>query len=394
MKRNSRSPRRTVAVVTGTRAEFGVLESVLRAMRSSRRLNSRLIVTGMHLLPQFGKTIDHIRDAGWRVDATVPMQSGGDDPSAEALAVGRGVTGIARALDRLRAQVVVVLGDRIEALAGAVAACAGRRVLAHIHGGDRATGDVDDILRNAITRMAHVHLAASQDAVKRLKRMGEPPDRIHLVGAPGLDDIRRLLSRMRAGPRSAERRVRQLLGPLAGAPYALVVQHPCGRGPQQEKAIMDAITKAVEGCGLNGVAIYPNSDPGHSGIVEVINALRSNPRWMSFRSLPREDYLRLASGAALMVGNSSSGVIESASLGINAVNIGRRQFGRLRCGTNVLDAGESPAAILAAVRKALRMAKPRPERSVYGDGKAGRRVARILESLIISPFLLRKNLTF
>jgi UDP-N-acetylglucosamine 2-epimerase (non-hydrolysing)/GDP/UDP-N,N'-diacetylbacillosamine 2-epimerase (hydrolysing) len=389
-----RTQRRRIAVVTGTRAEFGIVEAVVRELSRRRSLDPKLIVTGMHLLPKFGRTIDHIRRSGWRVDATVRMQSGRDDPSEEAVAVGRGVAGIARALDRLGCEIVIVLGDRIEALAGACAAAVGRKVLAHIHGGDRATGTVDDALRNAITRLAHVHLVASKDAADRLRRMGEQPWRIHLVGAPGLDGIRRFCEAEQVNRRASDLRLHAILGPIADRPYAVVAQHPLARSARQEGGTMRNIIAAVERCGLAGAVIYPNSDPGHEGIIRVIRGLERKPNWRVFRSLVREDYLRLVYRSAVLVGNSSSGIIESASLGVNAVNVGPRQTGRLRCGPNVLDCGESASAIERAVRQAINRGRPVPGRSVYGDGRASGRIADVFERLIISPALLLKEIAY
>lgn len=391
---SKKTKRRRVAMVTGTRAEFGVLETVLRAAHECTGLDPKLIVTGMHLLPKFGRTIDQIRNAGWRVDATVKMQTGHDKPGDEALAVGRGITGIAKAIEQLDCEIVVVLGDRIEAFAGAAAAACGRRVLAHIHGGDRALGDVDDALRNAITRLAHVHLVASKDAADRLRRMGESPSRIHRVGAPGLDDIRRFRQADRANRKKSDSRLGELLGPLAQAPFAVVVHHPRGRSARQEATTYRQIVAAVEKNKLNSVAIYPNSDPGHQGIIDVISSLKSNLRWRIFKSLPREDYLRLVNRSAVLVGNSSSGIIESASLCVNAVNIGPRQSGRLRCGPNVLESGESRLAIVRAIRQALKRPRPAPSRSVYGDGQAGPKIADILQRLEITHALLQKELTY
>lgn len=383
-----------LAVITGTRAEFGLLETVLRAMRTNRRPEFRLIVTGMHLLPKFGRTIDHIRKAGWRIDATVPMQTGCDHATDEAQAVGRGISGIAQALDRLRCDSVLVLGDRIEALAGACAAACSRRILVHIHGGDRATGDVDDTLRNAISRMAHVHLVASRDAASRLRRMGEQPFRIHRVGAPGLDDIRLFRLADRRNRKPADSRVAALLGPIAADRYALVALHPCGRPARIEAATTGRLIEAVETCGLAGVATFPNSDPGHEGILEILTTLQNRPRWRVFPSLTREDYLRVASRAAIMVGNSSSGMIESASLGLNAVNIGLRQRGRLPCGRGVLQCDDSLPSMIRAIRRALRRARPEAGHSVYGNGRAGEHIAAVLERLIISPSLNRKELVY
>jgi UDP-hydrolysing UDP-N-acetyl-D-glucosamine 2-epimerase len=296
------------------------------------------------------------------------------------LAVSKGIAGIARVLDRLSCDGVIVLGDRIEAFAGACAASLSRRLVVHIHGGDGATGDVDDALRNAISRLAHIHFAASSDAVRRLERMGEQRWRIHRVGAPGLDNIRRF---------------RQVKSPLIQhQPYAVVVQHPCGRSAKQEFAVMNHILSAVRACGLEGVVIYPNSDPGHEGILQAIAKIQKQSCWHIFRSLDSDDYLRVLSQAAVLVGNSSSGIIESASMGIRAVNVGERQAGRLRCGPNVIDVSESGTAIVRAIRRALRAGPYTSKKSVYGDGRAGERMARILEQTRILLPLLQKSLAF
>lgn len=384
--------KRRVAVVTGTRAEFGLLESVLQAIARRHRIEYRLIVTGMHLLRKFGHTLDEIRAKGYRIDAAVRMQSGRDDAVGQAGAVARGVGGIARAVEDLDCEVVLVLGDRIEAFAGATAGALARRVVAHIHGGDRAPGDLDEALRNAITRLAHVHFAASQDAADRLERMGEPPDRIHLVGAPGLDAIRQFCRAEK--PAHARRMLRGSLGEIAERPYAVVVQHAFGRGPAVEARAMRAVVQAVRRSGLAGVAIWPNSDPGHDGIIGELEKLATASGWRVFRSMRREDYLRAVQHAAVLVGNSSSGIIESASLGVNAVNIGLRQEGRLRCGDNVIDADETAAAVERAIKTALARSRPDPDRSVYGDGRAGERIASLLERLRIGPRTFRKTLTY
>jgi len=289
---------------------------------------------------------------------------------------------------------VVVVGDRIEAFAAATAASIGHRVLAHIHGGDRAVGTTDDMLRNAITRLAHVHLVASRDAEDRLKRMGEVPRRIHRVGAPGLDDIRRFQQKRRRNRRAANERLQAIVGNLRDRSYAMVAQHPMARPARTEYQVMQHVVKAVERCGLGGVVVYPNSDPGHDGIIKLIQTRQGRPNWRVFHSLERDDFFHVVAGSAVMVGNSSSGIIESASLGVNAVNIGRRQSGRLRCGEGVFDVNESADSIIRALRRAVRRPRPVSARSVYGDGRSAERIARILERLIIKPSLLQKELTY
>jgi UDP-hydrolysing UDP-N-acetyl-D-glucosamine 2-epimerase len=373
-----------IAVVTGTRAEFGLLEPILRAIKKDGRLEAWLIVTGMHLLPRFGRTIDQIRRAGWHVGGAVRMQTGRSDVRDEPQALARGIGGIDRLIQRLGCRAVLVLGDRIEAFAGACAAAVGRRILVHVHGGDRAVGDMDDLYRDAISRLAHTHLTASRDAARRLQRMGEPSSRIHLVGAPGLDDIRAFRASARRNPRREMASLCRLIGPLAEMSYAVVIQHPVGRSEDAEAASMQRILTAVDRSGLSGVIIYPNSDPGHGGIVRVIRQWSGRPGWQVFRSLPRPEYLRLASRARVLVGNSSSGIIESASLGVIAVNIGPRQEGRLRCGPGVIDTADNAGAIETAIRQALRRRHPDPSRSVYGDGRAGSRIATLLRRLLTS----------
>ena len=182
--------RRRVAVITGSRAEYGLLRTVMRAVQEHETLRLQVIASGMHLVRKLGFTINDITADGFRIDARVPMHSGRDTHLAQAEALAKGVSGMARALDKLRSDVVVVLGDRVEALAGALAASTTNRVLAHIHGGDVAPGHLDDAFRHSITKLAHLHFAATPDAGRRLIRLGEWPEHVYVVGAPGLDDLR------------------------------------------------------------------------------------------------------------------------------------------------------------------------------------------------------------
>ena len=373
----------------------------MRAIRAHPRLRLQLVVTGMHLLPRFGRTIRQIRADGWRIDATVPMQTGQDDPAADAEALGRGIAGLARVLRRLRSDVVLVLGDRIEAFAGAAAAACARIVVAHVHGGDRAAGDVDDSLRHAITKLAHVHFAATADAALRLRRLGEEPRRIFVVGAPGLDEIRSIR-------RPSTRRLGEILGWSQPREFALIVQHPCGHPPRIERRDMAATLAAVADTGLAGVIVYPNSDPGHSGIIAAIHEATGigppSPRdrgsmaagfsdWIVMPSIDRTTYIRLLKAARVLVGNSSSGIIESKTAGVPVVNIGPRQRGRTRCGPNVIDCPYGRSAVRRAIRRAL----ARPVRSgggVYGDGRTGRRIAAILGRLSMDAAFRRKLITY
>lgn len=364
------SGRRRVAVVTGTRAEYGLLRSTLNAIQKHPRLTLQLVVTGMHLLRRFGNTVRLIEADGWRIDAKVRMQKGNDEVVDQAAGLARGIDGMSRYFVREKTDVVVVLGDRIEALAGALGGFTTGCLVAHIHGGDVAPGDFDNTIRDTITRLAHVHFPATRAASERIAALGEEDSRVHVVGAPGLDELLPFVQR--------SRKLREPSG------FALVVQHPCGRAPVEEGCVMEAVLDAVADAGLRRLILYPNTDRGHSGILAAIGRHRGTHAGEEVRvvpSLAREEYLKELFSAEVIVGNSSSGIIEAATAGTPAVNVGERQAGRERSGRFVFDAKESRSSVRAAIAKALR-ARPKPgEATVYGDGRAGERIASILGSL-------------
>lgn len=372
--------RRRVAVVTGTRAEYGLLRSVMSAIRARQELTLQIIATGMHLLRKFGHTVNTIERDGWRIDARIKMQRGTDDSLDQARGMSRGVAGIAEFLEHGRTDVIVVLGDRIEAMAGALAAVTTGRVLVHIHGGDLAPGDIDDSLRHAITKLAHIHLTATRSAAERLRRMGETAWRIHCVGAPGLD---RLVGLIRSHKPARAR-----------SGHALVLQHPCGRALAIERRVMEAALSAVSDAGLDRTIIYPNSDRGHTGIIAAIQAHRrraANGAVQVVQSMDHDSYLRMLIEADVLVGNSSSGIIEAATAGTPVVNIGSRQAGRERSGPSVVDAAESLPSIRAALNRALRKRPIKGKSTVYGTGNAGAKIAELLAQTPLDDRLRRKR---
>jgi UDP-N-acetylglucosamine 2-epimerase (non-hydrolysing)/GDP/UDP-N,N'-diacetylbacillosamine 2-epimerase (hydrolysing) len=352
----------------------------MEAIRKHRDLKLQVVVTGMHLLRKFGHTVDEIIRDGWPVDARIRMQAGDDGPLDQAIGVSRGIAGIARFLEQGRTDIVVVLGDRIEAMAGALAGVTTGRMVAHIHGGDLAAGDFDDSLRHAITKLSHLHLAATRQSQRRIIRMGEAPQRVFCVGAPGLD---RLVALTRETPARKER-----------SGQALIVHHACGRSPGYERRVMNALLRAVREAGLVATIIHPNSDRGHSGIIEAIETHRRQQAGKAFevvRSLDRDTYLRRLIGADVLVGNSSSGIIEAATAGTPAVNIGPRQQGRQRGTRLIVEAGESLSSIKEALRQALRKRPIIGRTTLYGDGCAGGRIARILAEVALGDQLPRKS---
>ena len=388
-----RPKQRRIAVVTGTRAEYGLLRSTMTALQQHRNVTLQVVVTGSHLLPKFGHTIDEIIADGWRIDARVPMQRGDDDPLDQAAALARGVAGIARFLHNHQTDIAVVLGDRIEAMAGALAAVTTGRVLAHVHGGDLAAGDFDDTLRHSITKLAHLHFPATRDAARRIIRMGEAAARVHVVGAPGLDRIgESFAARQTASPTSRSGSHRRSLHPKEDR-YALILQHPCGRSRERERTVMNNVLRAVQAERFRISCLYPNTDRGHQGIIDAIRACAeqsSNGEFHVVRSLPRDDFLVAMHEADVLVGNSSSGIIEAASVGTPTVNIGLRHAGRQVSGSSVVHCTESLAAIRQALRRAMKKRTKKTSSNVYGDGHAGERIAKTLARIPFDEKLRRK----
>jgi len=379
-----------VCVCTGTRAEYGILRPLMRRIDSSRRLLLQVAAAGMHLAREFGRTVDDILRDGFHVDARVEMLPRDDTRAAMAESVGRGVVGFTAAFQKLESEIVIVLGDRTEAFAAAVAGTLSGRVVAHVHGGDRAEGGYDDYMRHATTKMAHLHFAATEGSARRIRRLGERPGRIHVVGAPGLDEIRP--SKL---PSASDTKRRYGFPPRK--PLIVAVQHSISTHPETAPAEMAETLAALEALSLPTILVHPNSDAGGRAIIAAIKGFGKRP-WLSVhRNLSRDDFLAAMKAASAMVGNSSAAIIEAATFGLPAVNVGRRQAGRERSG-NTVDAPHDRCKIEAALRKAIfdRAARRRlcVAENIYGDGKASARIVQVLEQVVPGPEILAKQITY
>lgn len=382
---------RRITVVTGTRAEYGVLYPVLRAIEAHPELKLFLVATGMHLSHEFGYTIQEIEEDGFKIDAKVDMLLSSDTTTAMAKCVGLGIIGMAQTWEQLKPDIIVALGDRVEPLAAAIAGAYMNILVAHIHGGDACIGgSIDDSNRYAITKFAHVHFPATERSAERIIKMGEEKWRVHQVGSPALDIILN-------EPLIPTETLAKLINLDLSRPLILLIQHPVtvqvDEAPQQMKETLKAIVEI----GNPTVLVYPNSDAGGRRMIEVIKQYREYPFIKTFKSLPRKEYLSLMKLAKVMVGNSSSGIIEAPSLGLPVVNTGIRQEGRER-GKNVIDVGHNKQEIVKGIEKALAdkefLAKVKKCESPYGDGKAAPRVAEILGKVEITPQLLQKKITY
>ena len=377
-----------IGVVTVSRSDYGHLRPVLEALRRAPDLELLLLVAGMHLASEFGLTVRDIEADGFPISARVEMLGGGDTPEAVAAATGRGVAGFGEAFARLRPDVVVVLGDRFEMLAAAVAALPFALPVAHIHGGEVSEGAMDNQIRHAITKLAHLHFASAEPHARRIAAMGEEPWRIHTVGAPGLDRL------ATTEPLSRAALARELGLPEAG-PWLLVTFHPVTLEYRDTAAHIDELLAALEKTDGFIVITYPNADTAGRLIIERIEefAGRHPRRCRLAKSLGERLYLSLLRHADLMIGNSSSGLIEAPSFGLPVVNVGSRQRGRLR-GANVIDVEPSREDILRGIEAAQALSfrvRARAAANPYGDGHAAPRIVEILRSVPIDVRLVQKR---
>lgn len=363
--------RRRIAVVTTTRAEYGLLYWLLKALQADPAVELQLIAGGAHLRPEFGRTIDRIREDGFRVAAEVDFLEAGDDHNATARSIARGVSAFAAAYEKLRPQIVVLLGDRFELLAAASAAVALRIPIAHIHGGESTEGVLDEQVRHAITKMAHLHFVAAEKYGLRVVQMGEDPNRVYLVGAPGLEYIERLEPLKR-------KELEKLLGISLRKPLVLMTYHPT---PGSNGEIHEALA-ALERTGARAVITYANADAGGRAVNAAIETFaRSAPhRFRAVSSLGQTGYLSLMRLSDAVFGNSSSGLLEAPTLRVPTVNIGDRQKGRLRA-PSVIDCPPRRAAMEKALKKALSASFRKSCVGVnpYVPGRVSERIVRVLK---------------
>lgn len=368
--------KRKIAVFTGTRAEYGLLYWLMKDIQTHAALELQLIVGAMHLSPVHGSTWRQIEADGFRIDARVEMLLASDSAVGVAKSMGVGTIGFADALDRLRPDILVVLGDRFEALAIVQAALVMRIPVAHLHGGEITEGAYDDAIRHAITKMASLHFVAAEPYRQRVLQMGEAPQTVFNVGAVGLD----YLGREALMPLAD---VGESLGFALDAPYLLVTYHPVTAMDEEPADAFAALAAALEGFPQHrAVFTYPNADNGGQAIIAQIEALAAaHPeRYCAVPSLGSRRYLATLAGAAAVVGNSSSGIIEAPALGVPTVNIGVRQQGRLAA-ASVLHCAARREAIAAALGQALAPAFAATCRGVvspYGRGNAAAAITGVL----------------
>ena len=375
---------RSIIYVSGTRADFGLMTSTLKQMVDDPGLDVSVCVTGMHLSAKFGDTVKDIEESGIRVCGKIPVELEEASGAAMAKSIGHELIGMVDLFTQEQPDLVLVLGDRGEQLAGALAAIHLNIPVVHIHGGERS-GTVDEPVRHAISKLAHYHLVATEGSRERLVRMGECEEHIFVTGAPGLDGLKETAQRSRQN-------LCDQYDLDAQQPVALVLFHPvlqeAAEAAEQTRQLMDALKQDS----LQKIVLMPNADAGGSAIRETLEGYRDQPGVRLIVHLPRTDFISWLAQADVMVGNSSAGIIEAATFGLPVVNVGSRQAGRERSG-NVVDVSQDSASIRKAVAQALKHGKLTVS-NIYGDGQAGARIVEKIKQLDLGGELLKKSNTY
>jgi len=379
--------KRKICAITGSRAEYSILYRALKLIKKSKDLELLLVVTGMHLSKEFGCTIQEILDDGFSVTERIKMLVSSDTPAGIGRSIGLGIIGMVNCLRRLKPDIVLIVGDRYEIFAAASAAMVLNLPTAHISGGEITEGAIDEQMRHAITKMSHIHFTAIEENAERVKQMGEEPWRVHVVGGPWVDNIKYM-------KRISRNSLKKTLGTELSHPTILVTYHPVtlelGKTGEHIKNLLDALNKLD----AEIIFTYPNADAGRGIIISAIEKfVRTHKKAKVFKSLGGFLYLNLLSYVDLVVGNSSSGIVETQDFKLPVVNIGNRQKGRLIT-ENIICTDERKEMILKGIRKGLsrtfrkniaNMANP------YDRGGAAEHIVRILSSLDSGPKLLKKK---
>ncbi len=374
-------------VITGTRAEYGLLKPVMQAIEEHPKLNLQILVTGMHLLKQFGYTIRQIKSDGWDITAKVRLQSEIDAQYSNSLAMGSAISKMSKAMLDNKSDIIVVLGDRLEIFAATAAATACQLPIAHIHGGDIAMGIQDDTFRHAITKLSHIHFTATCGAKRRVIRLGEEKSRVYQTGSPSIDNLSDNICL----------KIKDLNSYSAfnvNDNFLMVLQHPAGQTTKTEEKRMLQTLRACKRKSLNTLVLYPNCDRGFSGIITAAKSYCKKHKFTLIENVPREIYLGLLKKALILIGNSSSGIIETGYLNVDVIDIGPRQLGREH-GKNVMHCNYGTENVSNAIDKTLLQRDlNRKPCYIYGKGKSGIKIADVLASVQIDQKLLQKVISY
>lgn len=378
---------RKICVITGTRADYGLLRWVMQGLKDAPGLQLQIIATGMHLSPEFGLTYREIERDGFQIDRKVEMLTSSDSPVGIAKSMGLGLICLADALAELQPDLVVLLGDRFEIFSAASAALVARIPVAHLHGGETTEGAVDESLRHSITKMAHLHFVAAEDYRRRVIQLGEHPDRVFLVGGLGIDGIKCLPLLDRAALETS-------LDFALGSRSLLITFHPVTLEDATAAAQMTELLAALDTLqDTRLIFTMPNADTGGRVLIDMVHEyVASRPHARAYVSLGQLRYLSCLNYVDGVVGNSSSGLTEAPSFHKGTINIGDRQRGRIKA-ASVIDCASERRAIAAAL---VRLNSPefqtglKDVRNPYGEGGASEKIVEIIRRAPL-PMTMKKS---
>ena len=380
---------RKICVITGTRANYGRLKTVMNAIIKHPELELKLIVTGMHLVQEFGYTVTEIEKDGYCIDARVDMHLSNDTGAGMCKSLGLGLIGMTQAIEQINPDMILILGDRDEDLAGAIIGAHMNIPVAHIHGGE-VTGTIDESIRHATTKFSHIHFASTEDSRERLLKLGEVNEYIFNVGSPGLDAI---LNR----EYNTREEIFNKFNLDTSKKLIIVAQHPVTTQRDEVSKQMEETMEAIKDLGEQTILIYPNSDAGGRDMISVISKYENLGFLHTYRNINFEDYLNLLKYADVMLGNSSSGIMEAPSYKLPVINLGIRQNGRQQA-DNILNVEHDRKLIKSAIEKSLYdndfINRVNNCVNPYGDGKTGERIADILYKIEINDKLTQKKISY
>ena len=378
---------RTIGVVTTSRADYGIYRPLLESIRSDRELHLRLLVSGMHLSPEYGRTVSEIEADGFEIADRVEVLLSSDTPEAISKSMGLALIGFAQVFARWCPDILLVSGDRFEMFAAALAAVAFKVPMAHLGGGDLTEGAIDDVLRHSLTKLSHLHFTDTAEAARRVIQMGEEPWRVIVSGEPSLDNLRTVR-------RLTKEQLEANYPFCVSQPFLLVTYHPVTLQYELAGWQIDQLLSALQECSMPVIITMPNADTANRSIRDKIQSFvaKNSSAWLA-DNLGTEAYFSVMALAAAIVGNSSSGVVEAASFKLPAVNVGIRQAGRVRA-KNVIDVGNTSGEIIAGIKQATdpnfrdllrELVNP------YGTGCAVPHIVAKLKEVKIDDRLLQKR---